>query len=251
MDPYLESPAIWPDFHATFLPCIRAELNKTLPSPYLARMDRYVWIEEPEQLRLLGKPDAYLADPSGGSNDPFAKTAVLSAPVTVTLPLIQPRGKSFLKIIDVHSHRVITVLELLSPANKTPGKDRDAYLAKREEYLASSTNLVELDLLRGGVRPPVRGPMPAADYYIIVCPASQFPRAGVWPMTVRDPFPEVPIPLLTQDPALGLSLQNCFQRAFAEGRYDQEIDYQKPSEPALTVEDESWFRELLAYKLDS
>jgi Protein of unknown function (DUF4058) len=56
----------------------------------------------------------------------------------------------YLKIVDAQDRRVITVVEMLSPTNKTPGKDRNAYLAKREEYSAANVNLVEINLLRAG-----------------------------------------------------------------------------------------------------
>jgi hypothetical protein len=38
MDPYLESPDIWPDFHHRFAEHVSAELNRTLPAPYYARL---------------------------------------------------------------------------------------------------------------------------------------------------------------------------------------------------------------------
>ena len=39
MDPYLEAPEIWPDFHDALAAEIRGELNRTLPSPYYARIE--------------------------------------------------------------------------------------------------------------------------------------------------------------------------------------------------------------------
>ena len=51
------------------------------------------------------------------------------------------------------------MIELLSPANKTPGPDREQYLAKRMELLNGPVHLVEIDLLRGG--PPHAGGRPA------------------------------------------------------------------------------------------
>jgi hypothetical protein len=38
MDPYLEAPDIWPDFHDSLAATIRAELNARLPEPYYARL---------------------------------------------------------------------------------------------------------------------------------------------------------------------------------------------------------------------
>ena len=47
--------------------------------------------------------------------------------------------------------RVVTTIEVLSLANKTPGeKGRDLYLRKQREVLDGDIHLVEIDLLRGG-----------------------------------------------------------------------------------------------------
>ncbi len=43
--------------------------------------------------------------------------------------------------------RVVTVIEVLSPANKT--RHRDRYIANRDAILSSDSHLVEIDLLRG------------------------------------------------------------------------------------------------------
>jgi hypothetical protein len=36
MNPYLEDPDKWPDFHATFLVALRAAINVVLPDRYVA-----------------------------------------------------------------------------------------------------------------------------------------------------------------------------------------------------------------------
>ena len=65
-----------------------------------------------------------------------------------------------LKIHETETRDVITVLEVLSPSNKRPGGDgRRDYLLKRDQVLRSGTHLVELDLLRGGERLPMRSPL--------------------------------------------------------------------------------------------
>ena len=152
MDPYLEDPNVWPDFHVTFLIALRAALNRVLPAPYVARADRHVWVDAPEtDPRLLGRPDLYVADPLDAPPGSEAVTT-LAASVAAALPYPARKGQPFLKIVDARNHRVVTAVELLSPADKTPGRDRDAYLNKRADYLASQVNLVEMDLLRAGVR---------------------------------------------------------------------------------------------------
>ncbi len=170
-------------------------LNRVLPAPYVARADRHVWVDAPEtDPRLLGRPDLYVADPLDAPPGSEAVTT-LAASVAAALPYPARKGQPFLKIVDARNHRVVTAVELLSPADKTPGRDRDAYLNKRDDYLASQVNLVEMDLLRAGERPPVVGTVPPADYYFLVCRHFDFPQAGVWPLSVRDPLPSLPMPL--------------------------------------------------------
>ena len=246
MDPYLEDANLWPDFHLTFLIMLRAALNKVLPAPYVARADRHVWVDDSEsELHLLGRPDIYIADPLDAQRGLETATA-LAAPVIASLPYPARKGQPFLKVIDPRQNRVVTAIELLSPSNKKSGKDRDAYLNKRADYLASQVNLVEMDLLRSGERPPVDEPLPPADYYLIVCRAIDFPRAGAWPLTVRDLLPPIPVPLGPADKPVMLPLQPSLDRAYDEARYAEEIDYDQPPEPPLTPTDAAWASELLA-----
>ncbi len=53
-------------------------------------------------------------------------------------------------IYDIVGNRIITAIEILSPWNSSPGKALQAYLQKREKYLNSEINLVEIDLIRAG-----------------------------------------------------------------------------------------------------
>ncbi len=39
MDPYLQAPHIWPDFHHALAAEMRSELNQCLPDPYYARLE--------------------------------------------------------------------------------------------------------------------------------------------------------------------------------------------------------------------
>lgn len=60
------------------------------------------------------------------------------------------------KIRDRKSRKLVTVIEVLSPANKRPGPDRDQYVVKRQQLLGSLAQLLEIDLLQGGAQ---RGPL--------------------------------------------------------------------------------------------
>src|SRR5205085_8491389 len=102
----------------------------------------------------------------------------------------------YIKIIDSEERRIVTVIEVLSPSNKTGSADGQAYRLKREEYIANGINLVEIDLLRSGLRPPLGNPAPPiSDYYVLVHRGWEKDRLGIWPISIRDPLPAVPIPL--------------------------------------------------------
>lgn len=248
MDPYLENPALWPELHGGLVWRIHEALNAVLPERYTAHVDRYVWFEEAggEQRVRGGVPDVYVEDRAGAAGD---SVAVLAAPRTGLLPAVQREGHRYVRIVDRNARRVVTVLELLSPSNKEPSTDRDAYLLKRTEYFATRTNLVELDLLRSGRRMPLtlsEGEAPASDYLFVVCQAISFPSAGVWDFGVRDPIPPIPIPLDPTDAPVMLDLKPLLDRAYDAGRYAREIDYTQPPIPPLSGPDAAWAADLLA-----
>ena len=112
----------------------------------------------------------------------------------VQLPVMDIERISYAEIRDTRDWQLITVIELLSPANKYSGSDREQFLAKRGELLSSHVHYVEIDLLRGGPRLPARK-LPDCDYYVLVSRAELRPDAGIWPIGLRERLPIVPIPL--------------------------------------------------------
>jgi len=248
MDPFIESSGAWGDFHTSLLAAIRAKLNALLPRRYRARIDLFVFIHIParqgRQRRRI-EPDTYVVDRGKGPAT-AAVAAPSSAPTTITLPAMRKKHKSVL-IVDARMDRVVTAIEILSPSNKQAGEERTAYLNKRGEYLGNGVNLIEIDLLRGGPRLPLgRLPTVVKDYYIMVCRAWEAPRADLWSFTVRDLLPQVPIPLVEDGPEVLLPLRACVDRAYDEGTYDAELDYDGPLTPRLSKPDAAWVRKLMA-----
>jgi hypothetical protein len=244
MDPYLESQPFWMDLHGSMIAAVKGELKNRLPENYSVWSDIYIWLHEPDAETRRGEPDDFITTrrPSTARGG----LALLPAPTTSILPAIRRAGNRYLKIKEARSERVITVLEFLSPANKNPGEDRDAYLAKRNEYLATKTNIVEIDLHRTGRRMPMGMPdPPRADYYVLVCRAADFPKTAIWPFGVRDPLPEISVPLKPEDGYVMLSLQTCFDAAYDQGPYDKEVDYSRPPRIPLAGMDAMWAQDLL------
>lgn len=247
IDPYLEDPDLWPDVHFVLIAQLRAALNTCLPTGYVARADRHIYIHEPpalERLLLLGRPDVPVLGPEAVSAGP---ATLIDAPCAVALPVVPRTGTRFVKVVNTTGHRLVAAIELLSHSNKLSGPDRDAYLTKRGEYLAAGVNLVEIDFLRGGQRMPMGEP-PTADYYVLVCRASQLPRAGVWPLSVREPLPTVPVPLDEGVADVPLDLAACWRAVVDSGRYEIEVNYKEPPRPRFHGPGYEWVRERLQEK---
>ena len=248
MDPYLESPTYWGGFHTRFIVALSDAISGQLPPGYYADVGQHVWLEdEPgDDRHPFATPDTYVAadDSSGGTAVATRKKKKQAAPaLEVSLPKLKKRPHKYVKIVDQPGNRVITVIELLSPANKT-GEDRNAYLQKRTEFFAAKVNLVELDLLRDGQRMPFGKPKPPpADYFAMVCRGERHPKASVWAWTVRDPLPELPIPLKPADDDLELDLRACFDRTYDGAGYRTRLRYDRPPDSPLRVADAEWMTE--------
>ncbi len=223
---------------------MKIEIKKRLPANYSVWTDTYIWLHEPDAETRRGKPDVLV----GGRCRAQAKRAagVLTAPASTMLPAIKRESAKYLKIRDVQADRVVTVVELISPSSKEPGDDRDMFLVKRYDYLKNRTNVVEIDLHRGGLRLPLGKPQPPkGDYYVFVSRAIDYPKIAIWPLSVRERLPELSIPLNPEDGVIALPLQPCLDVAYDQGPYGNEVDYSKPPKTPLSIADSSWASKLL------
>jgi hypothetical protein len=242
MDPYLEG-SLWPDFHARFIVALAAAVTRQAPVRFVALVDQHVWLEVDERERsLIGKPDIFVPELSPGNPGNGTSVAVLEAPVHTRLVAVRKRpGTRRIQVIDRENRKVVTVLELLSPANKKPGRDRTAYLEKREEYEQSGINFLELDLLRDFPRMPLGEPEPAIqDYLILLLRAEAYPQADLWPFSVRRAFPPLVVPLIPNENDIVIDLNACFRECYDSAQYGRLIDYSQPAEPPLNEADAAW-----------
>lgn len=245
MDPYIEGQE-WEDFHATFNTVLRESLSPTVEPKYIVRVERRVYVEHP----LDGGDGARWSDVAIMSMQPSAELsraeplqATQSAllPVECVLPMPEERRETYLVIRKSDTKEVVTVIETLSPSNKRPNSDGlRQYLDKRREILDSQSHLIELDLLRGGLRLPMMSPLPTGDYYAIVSRRYTRPRAQVYAWTLRDRLPTIPIPLLRDDPDVSLDLQIVFSTVYERARYGLSLDYSAALHPRLSESDTTW-----------
>jgi hypothetical protein len=161
------------------------------------------------------------------------------------VPLDIPTRLVSVYIRQRETARLVAVIELLSPVNKRRGKGREEYLEKRRTLLASPVHVIEIDLLRRYPRMPFDDPLPPAHYLVMVCKAGERPRSSVWPISVRQPLPTIPIPLLPPDPPVPLELGQALRTAYERARYDLRVDYHQPPIPPLSPADAAWAATLI------
>jgi len=144
---------------------------------------------------------------------------------------------------------LVTVIELLSPANKQRGNiGWHLYLRKRREIFYSKVHLVELDLLRSGERLPIVE-APKTDYLALISRWEWRPKAVCVGWDLKDVLPTIPIPLKGRDEWVKLDLQAVFNTVYERGGYRYLLDYRRPVEPPLKDEDRVWVEDLLAKAL--
>jgi len=231
MDPYLEDPAYWMDFHATFVNYWREALADLLPDNYEATIEERIQLVtlSADETRVI-RPDigiAHFEAPRPGQSS-AGTTAVLELePVEVSQVFNEEFREAFIKIIHRPDQTLVTVLELLSPANKRD-PDRGDYLSKRLALLHQQVHFVDLDLLVGGHRIPTADPLPRGDYFAFVTRSHRPTKCQVYAWTVRQPFPLVRIPLKAPDPDMELKLGDVFATAYEGGRYARRLNYEGP-----------------------
>ena len=242
MNPYLEQDDAWEDFHHNFIVRAQEVLASQVGANYLVKVEVRLYLHElaVEERRYFGQADVGVSGPA--ENQPSA-TATSTAPLQLCLPNQYTERSSWIEIRDRRRRRVVTVLELLSPTNKTAGPDRDEYVRKRDRILMSSTHLVEIDLRRGGQRPtpPV---LPPCDYYALVSRAQDRPELGMWPIGLRDPLPVIPVPLTPPDPDVLLDLQALLHRVYDAAGYAKYI-YAETPQPPLSPDDAAWAQQFV------
>ncbi|MBV9123164.1 MAG: DUF4058 family protein [Planctomycetes bacterium] len=244
MDPYLENPAFWPDFHAHFVTYCCDALGDQLPDNYEVRIDeRRNVVERAPPITKAIRPDIAITQRSSSPTEKEVAAGVATLePVTIPLVLREVIRDTRIEILHRPERTLVTILELLSPSNKEePG--RGLYLAKRDGLFYHPVHLVELDLLLGGRGLPLRDPLPPGDYYALISRADRRPLCEVYAWTMRQPLPTIPIPLKAPDPDLPFDLGQVFATAYERGRYARSLNYQDPPPIPVPEDARAWIRE--------
>jgi hypothetical protein len=246
MDPYLEG-SEWTSVHTDLAVQIARQLTPRLLPRYMARTEkRYIVTSLAPGNDVDIYPDAAVAKVAR-HQAASARSLVTMAAAPMTIATVVPMRVPQVSVVirDIAGRQLVTAIEILSPTNKQ-GDGRAEYLERRERLLISAAHLVEIDLLRRGQRVPMRRHLPSVPYFVFVGRASKRPLTEVWPITLRQPLPTVPIPLLSGDDDVPLDLQQALTAVYDGCAYGAGIDYSIRAEIPLSKEDAAWAKRPVA-----
>ncbi len=252
MDPYLENPILWTGVHSRLINAISSQIAPALRPRYVVSIEERVVIDLPLHQRV---PDLWIQKTSSTARPGVAAPSIALAEATVMELADDTIREPYIEILDrFQDLKVVTVLELLSPINKTNGPGRDQFMKKRSATLNSFTHLVEIDLLRRGERPckfneAQLSTLGDFDYLISInrSHGDQYEasrtRFEFIARKLREPLPTFGLPLVPPDPDVALDLQAALERVYEEGSYMLRIPHEQPCLPSLSTSDQQWAQE--------
>jgi hypothetical protein len=214
MDPFLEDEKLWPSFQHQLVNCLYQILLPGLVDRYRARV---------------------------GQRHYATEQALFTSVVR------EEHHEEYIEIRQRTDGRLVTLVDVVSPANKTSTQGRQSYLEKRREGRSAGSNLVEIDLVLQG-QPMLdysRDGLPDWDYAVTVTRSTQPERYEIYTATLQKRLPRFRLPLAADDRDTVLDLHAACARAYDQGNFAAKIDYQRDPVTALSDDDRQWLNEHL------
>jgi hypothetical protein len=221
---------VFHDFHHVWITTIRHALNHgILPADYYAMADQVAGPGNPDVLGLQRSRPVGSRKPARGAG--AATTAVLPTVQFQDAAEHRPpvRRRKRVAIRHVTGDRVVALIEIVSPGNKSNRDAIRAFTDKLAEYLDGGIHLLVLDLFPPGRRDPngihpliwsafkktafelpPKKPLTLAAYA-----GGEVPRAFVQPVAAGDRLPNMPL-FLTPDEHVSVPLDTTYEAAWAE-----------------------------------
>lgn len=214
MDPFLEEDKRWPVFQHHLISCLYQAILPGLVDRYRARV---------------------------GQRQYTTEQALFTSIIRDT------HEEEYIEVRQRSDGRLVTLIEVVSPANKTTNEGKRAYLCKREESRLVRANLVEVDLVLQG-QPLLeysRDGLPDWDYAVTVTRATQPEKHEIYTATLQKRLPRFRLPLASDDRDTVVDLQSTFTRAYDQADFGSSIDYDRNPSTRMADEKRQWLREYL------
>jgi len=214
MDPYLEDEKRWPTFQPLLVHALYQMLLPGLMDRYRARV---------------------------GERDYTSEEALFTSIVR------QEHKESYIEVRQRSDGRLITLLEVISPANKITGEGRRLYRARRDEVKKMNANVVEIDLVLQGqtLIDCNKDAAPTWDYAVVVTRWTHPDRYEIYSATLPKRLPRFRVPLASDDRDTVLDLQAAVAKAFDQGGFIKNIDFARDPATHLTDENRKWLNDRL------
>jgi hypothetical protein len=252
MDPWLENPKIWLDFHNRLVAAIADAIVPMVAPNYYVAVEQRTYENRAGTAVYLGRPDVGIASTGApealvGTDESKGSGGSGVLEVDVEVPMTDRVDEWYLEIREAEHEKLVTVIEVLSPTNKLRQPGRNQYLRKRARIFESRTSFVEIDLLRAGKPMPVEISCAVqGEYRILLSRGKSRPRARRYVFGVRQAIPEIPIPLLPRDSEPALDLNSVVHEVYDRARFDLRLSYAHPPQPPLVENDFAWAREIVS-----
>lgn len=232
MDPYLEG-YLWPDVHHRLATQISDQLAPGLEPNYVARIVLRTVMETWDMGESIGVvlPDVEIFRGRETRATPTRETVAVVDAAIAPAPIIAPQHWEYeveipsVEIRTVKGGVLVASIEIMSPTNKTE--------QGWNEY-------------HSGRRPVPLGPAPLRPYYVFLTRARRRTQVEIWPISLRDPLPTVPVPLRPPDADVPLNLQLALSTVYERARYHLSIDYHQPAEYPLEEFEAEWAATLVS-----
>jgi hypothetical protein len=220
---------VWHDFHLTWIGELKKVLNSgLLPDDYYALAEQIAGPMGPDVLTLQTPSEGDDLSP----DEPRGMVAVADAPPKVRFTMRPDVDQFVLKrrtlvIRHVSGHRVVALIELISPGNKAGRNPFRSFVDKSVTTLAQGIQLLIVDLFPPGPRDPqgihnavwkrVTGLTfdlpPDKRLTLVAYSAGPVPVAYVEPVAVGDVLPDMPL-FLDPNRYVYVPLESTYRAAY-------------------------------------
>jgi hypothetical protein len=227
------SPGTWHDFHLAWIAEIRNALNDgLLPPKYYAQAEQIAGPLGPDVLTLQEPDDPPNGTPPSSADDAGGAVAVATAPPRVRLTAEAEMKDYVLKrrtIVIRHTSgdRIVALLEIVSPGNKSAQHAINSFVEKAQEALFRGYHLLVIDLFPPGPRDPngihaaIWGGFsdepfelpPGEPLTLVAYSAGQRKKAYIEPTAVGRALIDMPL-FLTPETYVNVPLEQTYQAAY-------------------------------------